>query len=226
MVISCAAPATKQRRPPPRPARRSRCRRASQCGPAGHGWLGGCVPGCHHIPLADVTDLSPTRLPGSPEHQHRRHPAGRKGRGRYRLKDCGHSQRVRHRANAFRIAGPDLDPLTGCAAMRSRAVPVKRLPCPDLEGPGPASASRTQPAAPRLTRPHQRIIRVSPPGCSERSPEPLARGFSPYITQVARRLRAVSAITTRRYPSKHGHQGGIVGPGQLLRVALCPQAAR
>ena len=141
-----------QRRPPPWPARRSRCRRASQCGLAGHGWLGGCVLGCHRILLADVTDLSPTRLPGSPEHQHRRHPAARKGRGRYRLKDCGHSQRVRHRANAFRIAGPDLDPLTGCAAMRSRAVPVKRLPCPDLEGPGPAPASRTQPAAPRLTR--------------------------------------------------------------------------
>ena len=68
------------------------------------------------------------------------------------MKSRGRSQRLRHRANAFRIAGPDLDPLTGCAAMRPRAVPVKRLPCPDLEGPGPASASRTQPAAPRLTR--------------------------------------------------------------------------
>ena len=39
-------------------------------------------------------------------------------------------------------------------------------------------------------------------------------------------LAAVGAVTAWRHPRENGHQGGIVGAGQVLRVTQCPETAR
>ncbi len=79
-----------------------------------------------------------------------------------------------------------------------------------------AAGDRDQDPAGRATlyvRLHRGIVRDFPPNCDERIPEPLAGGISPYLPQIARRLRQVGAITAGRLPGKNGYQGGVMGAG-------------
>jgi hypothetical protein len=73
---------------------------------------------------------------------------------------------------------------------------------------------------------HLRIVRDLSPDRDERIPEPLAGHVLPDLAQIARGLRPGGVITLRRHPRNDRHKGRIMGAGQNLRVAQCPQAAR
>jgi hypothetical protein len=73
---------------------------------------------------------------------------------------------------------------------------------------------------------HPRIVRDLSPNGDERIPQTLAGHVLPNLAQIARVKPGGGAITLGRHPRDNGHKGRIMGAGQNLRVAQCPQAAR
>jgi hypothetical protein len=64
------------------------------------------------------------------------------------------------------------------------------------------------------------------PCCVKSIPQALTGIFCPDAAQVATRCAPLGEITARWHPGKNRYQSRIMGAGQFLRVAQCPQAAR
>jgi hypothetical protein len=70
------------------------------------------------------------------------------------------------------------------------------------------------------------IIGHYSPDCNEGIPESPTGIVLPDAAQIATRMTPIGEITARWQPGKNGYQGGIMGAGQILRVAQCAEATR